>query len=93
LIGMAAKPQTQLLKLGIGTVTVVGIVGATGWLWQAQNATAAPDQHEEALSPQKTVPPETHRERGARNASGGNAFLVPPGTEGAPSGRTRTHHS
>jgi hypothetical protein len=38
---MAANGKTQMIKLGIGTVTVLGIVGVTGWLWQAEQVSAA----------------------------------------------------
>ncbi|HLN62716.1 MAG TPA: hypothetical protein VK464_14320 [Symbiobacteriaceae bacterium] len=37
----ANNPKTQLVKMGIGTVSVVAIVGVTGWVWQADQAAAA----------------------------------------------------
>ena len=37
----ANNPKTQLVKMGIGTVSVVAIVGVTGWVWQADQASAA----------------------------------------------------
>ncbi len=41
---MAVNPKTQLIKLGIGTLSVVAIVGATGLMFEASAPAEQPTQ-------------------------------------------------
>lgn len=101
---MAVNPKTQLLKLGIGTISVFSIVGVTGWLWQAQQVAATgapataqvseaqPEQHAELAPEQDTEnAPDTTRER--RRPQAQSDTFGDTTTQTAPSRRTRTKHS
>jgi hypothetical protein len=87
---MAANPKTQLLKLGIGTATVVATVGLTGWLWQAQQASAAEGQAVGGQAvPQLQVQPQVQPQ--TQQPKGGETHVEPRNQQ--QQRRTRTKHS